>query len=171
MDLLITPSGDLLFTEVNDENRKLVITFYKSMGKALKINFNVQGDFKEQPSDNTLIISFDVSHKLKNKRASIVKDDAYKMQQIFIRLKTSLGELTNRTSIGSTLETVKHKNLNDSQIKSQIESIVSKAINDILTDFIVEATPEINKENGYKQIMNIKIYEDNELLTTYRMEG
>lgn len=171
MDLLITPSGDLSFTEIENKNNKLIINFYKGTGRALKVDFDVQGDFQEQPPKDALIISFDISHKLNNKRASIVKDDAHKMQQILIRLKTSLGELPDRTSIGSTLETVKHKNLNDSQVKAQVESIVSKAINDILSDFKVIATPEINKENGYKQIMNIKIYENNELLTTYKMEG
>lgn len=171
MDLLITPSGDLLFTEVNNKNSKLIVNFYKSNEKALRINFDVQGDLKTSPSKNTLIVSFDISQKLKNKRALTVKDDAYKTQQIYIRLKTSLGELENRMSIGSTLETVKHKNLNDVNIISQVENIVSKAINDILTDFTVKAIPEIKKENGYKQIMNIKIYKNDEILTTYQMEG
>lgn len=171
MDLLITPSGDLFFTEIDKESSRLLITFYKSINNALKVDFDVQGNSKNQSSEGSLMVSFDISHKLRNKRAAIVKDDAYKIQQIYIRLKTSLGELAYRTSIGSTLETVKHKNLNDSQIKSQVESIVAKAINDVLTNFTVEAAPEINKENGYKQIMNIKIYENNELLTTYQMEG
>ena len=171
MDLLITPSGDLAFTEINSKNNRLVINFYKSIGNALKIDFDIQGNHQEQPQKDTFVIRFNISHKLKNKRAELVKDDAYKMQQILIRLKTSLGELPDRLSIGSTLETVRHKNLNDEHVRLKVESIASKAINDILSDFKVVAKPEINKDNGYKQIMNIKIYENNDLLTTYAMEG
>lgn len=171
MDLLITPSGDLAFTEINSKNKRLSVNFFKSMNNALKIDFDIEGNYQEHPQKDTFVIKFNISHKLKNKRAEIVKDDAYKMQQVLIRLKTSLGELPERLTIGSMLEIVKHKNLNDEHVRLKVENIVSTAINGILSDFKVVAKPEINKDNGYKQIMNIKIYENNELLTTYTMEG
>ena len=101
----------------------------------------------------------------------LVKDNAFLIQQIYMRLKTSLGELPLRNEIGSTIEKIKHKNLNDEKTKNDTEEIVKNAIKDILYDYSIKAIPKIiNNGTDYKQIMKVMIYESNDLLFVYETE-
>ena len=76
-------------------------------------------------------INFKLTKLENDKRAMLVKDNAFLIQQIYMRLKTSLGELPLRNEIGSTIEKIKHKNLNDEKTKNDTEEIVKNAIKDI----------------------------------------
>ena len=172
IDLLLTPSGDLSFIEEQHQNKQLKIDFYKSKNKALRVTFFVEGSGEaNKPSAKSLAIHFNILTKKANKKALLVTDNKYLTQQVTIRLQTALGELPQRTDIGSRLETVRHKNLNSLDTISSVEQIVSEAIKDILDDYTVKATPKITKENGYKQIMNVDIYKSKELLLNYELEG
>jgi phage baseplate assembly protein W len=169
-DFLLTPSGDVCFTEVDTDENKLTINFFKSPSPVLKINFNTENTGSNNIKNNTLIIKFDVYKTKYNKKIELVKSNAYVIQQIIIRLKTVLGELSLRSDAGSLLETVMHKDLNDVKVKSQVEKIVANAISDLLDDCTVSATPIVKYDNGYKQIMNIQIYNYGDLLLTYETE-
>lgn len=171
MDFLITPSGDLAFSEVTKETQRLEISFYNSKTKAVRINFDIDTYSYDMPKKDTLVINFDIRKIKNNKRAMMVSDDAYLMQQILMRLKTNLGELPERLEIGSKIETVMHKNLQEKSTQKQVEQIVSNAIKDLLYNYSVKAVPIIQKDNDYRQIMNVMIYENNELIFTYEMEG
>lgn len=171
IDFLITPSGDLAFVENQKENKKLEIMFYNTKAKALKIDFDMETYSQKSPTKDCLTVNFEMIHTKNNKKAMLVEDDAYTAQQVLMRIKTSLGELSERPEIGSTIETVMHKNLNDKLTQSEVEKIIGDAIKDVLYNYSVKAIPEIQKENGYKQVMKILIYEDNEFIVSYEMEG
>lgn len=170
MDFLITPSGDLLFSEEKNESKRLKIDFYQSKNKALKINFDIETYGETLPQKDTLIVTFDVPEIKENKRVPIVKDEAYISQQVIMRLKTSLGELPLRQEIGSMIETVMHKNLMDSAIHNKVENIVGEAISGLIDGYSVKAVPTVSKNNGYNQTIKVYIYKDNSLLTSYEME-
>ena len=171
IDFLLTPEGDLSFVEDQLENNRLKIDFYKTKSNALRILFDIAAGAELEPSSTALTINFNVLTNTPNKKALIAKDERYLIQQLLMRLKTSLGELPERQEIGSTLETVKHKRLNDKTTKAAVEAIVSSAIQDLYDGYLVKATPVIDKTDGYKQIMNVEIYKDNNLLLNYEMEG
>lgn len=171
IDFLITPSGDLAFTEIEKENQTLEISFYKTKTQALKISFEMDTYLTNTPKKDSLVVYFDLLSIKNNKRAMLVEDDAYKMQQIFMRIKTSLGELPERPEVGSKIETVMHQNIHDKAVQSKVERIVGDAIKDIVYNHSVKAIPTVIKDNDYKQVMNVMIYEDDDLLLTYEMEG
>ena len=170
MDFLITPSGDLSFSEVKNESKRLTVNFYQGKDRSLRVNFDIETYEELLPQKNTLTITFDVYDIKENKRVLLVKDDAYISQQILMRLKTSLGELPLRQEIGSMMETVMHKDLMDSAIHRKVEKIVSEAIRDLIDDYSVKAIPSVSKIDGYNQCIKVYIYKDNSLLISYEME-
>lgn len=170
-DFFITKSGDLAFEQNNNKKNKLKIMFYKTKTKALKIDIKIDSYETIKRSKNSLKINFKLTKLENDKKAMLVKDNAFLMQQIYMRLKTSLGELPLRNEIGSTVEKIKHKNLNDEKTRSDTEEIVKNAIKDILYDYSVKAIPRIiNNGTDYKQIMKVMIYESNDLLFVYETE-
>lgn len=169
-DFLITPSGDLVFSEVDNDSKRLAINFYKSNVKTLKVSFDMEAYDKLEASKDSLTITFDLLEIKNNKRADLVQDDAYLMQQILMRLKTSLGELSLRQEIGSMIETVIHKELTNKALHSKIEKIVSDAIKDLFSDYSVKAIPRVEKSNGYNQCIDIYIYKDGSLLLSHGLE-
>lgn len=169
-DFLITPEGDLVFSESNNDSKRLVINFYKSKVKALKISFDMEGYGKLKPNKNSLTIDFDILEIKNNKRVELIQDDAYLMQQILMRLKTSLGELPLRQEIGSMIETVMHKEITDKALHKKIEKIVSNTIKDLISDCAVKVIPKIEKSDRYNQCIEIYIYKDNSLLLNYGLE-
>lgn len=169
-DFLLSPNGDIMFSEVNSESNRLILNFYKCNTKVLKIDFDMEGYGDELPNNNTLTITFDVNAIKYNKRADLVKSDAYLMQQILMRLKTSLGELPMREEIGSMVETVMHKDIRDQAIHSKLEKIIGDAISDLMVDYSVKVVPKVDKSNGYDQCINAYIYKDDYLLLRYGLE-
>ena len=111
----------------------------------------------DTPKKDSLAIYFDLTNRKNNKRAMLVEDDAYKMQQIFMRIKTSLGELPERPEIGSKIETIMHQNIHDKAAQSKVERIVGDAIKDIIYNYSVKAIPKVIKDNDYRQVMNVMI--------------
>lgn len=170
VDLLLTATGDVAFIETKEEKSRLKLTFFKTSGKAVKINFYTENIEEPKASNNGLTIKFNIENIKNNKRILTVKNDAYRVQQIKMRIKTSLGELPERTNIGSTLETVIHKRLYDSDVISKTKSIITEALTDIIEDLYIEAEPIIKKVDSYEQLMRIYIYSGNNLLLTYETE-
>lgn len=170
MDFLITPSGDLAFMEEDNSLNKLCVTFYKSSIHPLRITFGVEVCEPKEAGENALTVMFNVEEIKNNKRVPIASDKVFTTQQILMRLKTSLGELANRTTIGSTIEKIMHKDISDSKVQESFKKIVSSAIEDLLTEHTIKVRPVVKKDNGYKQCMEIYIYEGNTLLTSQEME-
>lgn len=169
-DFMITPYGDLMFTETNTESRSLCISFYKSNSSVLRISFDTYSYEEIQPSNNALTISFDLNEIKNNKRVSIVSDETCLVQQILMRLQTSLGELSLRSDIGSRLEVVMHQNIMDKKVQDNIKKLVLESIKDLLSDPVIKVTPLIDKSDGYEQCVSLKIYQDGSLLLNYEME-
>ena len=170
-DFFITKNGDLTFEQNNNKKNKLKIMFYKTKSNALKIDIKVDSYESIKRNKNSLKINFKLTKLENDKRAMLVKDNAFLIQQIYMRLKTSLGELPLRNEIGSTIEKIKHKNLNDEKTKNDTEEIVKNAIKDILYEYSIKAIPKIiNDGTDYKQIMKVMIYESNDLLFVYETE-
>lgn len=169
-DFKITSKGDLVFLDETNKNEKMQIEFYKAKSNALRIEFAVKNTSENLTRQNSLTINFEVIKPKNNKKAKIISNDSYLIQQALIRIKTVQGELYKRPNVGSTLEPIMHKNIYDSKIIGLVESKISEALKDIMDNYIVKATPIIERNNGYRQVIKIKVYNNNALLINYEME-
>lgn len=169
-DFLISSTGDLVFSDTKRGEEKLTISFYKSNTAPLKVNMEFYNRDEIESAEGSFTIYFDFNKIEENKRVPLAKKDSYIIQQIQMRLMTSLGELKNRSEIGSIMETVMHKNINDRKVQEKVKSIVADAISDLVEDCTIKTVPFISTDNGYKQCLKVYIYRDNNLLTTYEME-
>lgn len=169
-DLLLTSNGDISFKSINDYNNTLKISFFKSKIKGLKIDFYIEKAPQPIRSKNSLMISFNYNTIKNNKIAMEVNKEAALIQLLSIKLKTSLGELPERKNIGSKLETIIHEDLYDKAVIKNVENIIYNCIRDLIEEPQIIIEPKIIKTNGYEQILNIKILDDNKLLYSYETE-
>jgi hypothetical protein len=171
VDFAINDSGDLLFSKRDDKYKSLNIKFNISKTKVQKISFLTTTDGEvHHKSDNYLQLSFTIED-VDNKTTSIVyKDDTSLAQLISLQLKDTLGELSYRTDDGSKLSLYKHQNINKDTLRA-LESYLQTFLADYLYNPIVKATPVISYTNGYKQAVELFIYNDSNLLLQYKIES
>jgi hypothetical protein len=85
-------------------------------------------------------------------------------------LNESVGELAFRKKEGSELSVFKHKNI-DKKTLSNLETYLESFLKDYLNNPSVSAKANINYSNGYKQVIDLYIYNDNDLLLKYTLES
>lgn len=170
VDFLISQSGDLVFEKSATSQNRLEISFYKSNAKTLIISFETETHEVCTPSDQAMTVHIGIADIEYNKNATMVAGYAFLKQQINMRLKTSLGELSERPNIGSKLETIMHSEISDIAIQNKIKAIVSESISDLLSDFTVQVVPKVRKSNNkYEQCMMVYIYTNDSLITSYKV--
>lgn len=169
-DFKITDTGDIVFQEQSKSFNPLLVKFNISQTKAQKIQF----DFSPEYSNNKISksaqkIKFFIKKNPNKYSAEILVEDNAINQLIFIKLKTVLGELPERSYFGSTLSTLKHKPINDKNL-TLIEKITENALKDIIRTPTVKAEPYIDYNNGYVQTVKLYIYSSNNLMLEYILE-
>lgn len=169
VDFAVDSSGDLIFTEQDVLSNSLKVSFAFSKTKAMKIVFDFIECEPSKHSDHALKISFDLVKKTANKSVAIHKDQDAIQQLLTLKLKTTLGELPLRKEFGSKLSLLKHKEINDNNLKI-LEHYILEAISDIVTNPKVEAVPYINYNNGYQQTILVKIYDSKREILHYIIE-
>jgi hypothetical protein len=122
-------------------------------------------------SPNSIKISFDVNQIQNNKKAMIIYDSEAYIQAIRIRLQSTLGEIASRETIGSKLESVKHKLLYEDSTSDKTVTYVQDAIADILPNAEVRVQPSVvRNEHGYCQNLSIYIYNSGYLIFKYDLK-
>lgn len=170
VDLQINNTGDIVFHKEDKQYKALKIKFCLSQTKTQKVSFHMEDCFyKTETKDNLLKVSFFVNKEKNSYSVTALKDNDVYIQMINLQLKTVLGELPNRPTLGSTLTTVKHMNINEKSLK-QVELIVKDSLKNIIRDPQVNVIPYINYKNGYDQTIKISIYNDTNLLLEYIVE-
>jgi phage baseplate assembly protein W len=171
-DFALTEKGDILFKQNTSKSKPIKICFAITNGKAIKIKLRTEDCSPLIGSDNGIKISFNNGQNENNKKAIIFYDNDAKIQAIKIRLQTALGDTAGRQSLGSKLETVKHKQLYDKNVQQQVISMVKEAIQDIMPNADVRVKPVATKsDRGYTQKIVIYIYEYNILIFKYDLKG
>lgn len=170
-DLALTPKGDIIFTQNKNRTKPLTISFGITKTNLLKLSFEVTDCYPIETSQNGIRISFEIDELKNNKKAMLFYNDDALKQAIKIRLLTAIGELPNRTAIGSKLELVKHKPLHDVETKTLLTDYVKQALVSIIPNVDVRVEPNIDKLNGYSQGMNIYIYNNGFLVFKYNLKG
>lgn len=167
-DLKLTPTGDIMFCSNRDDSSKIIFNFLVTNSAPIILNFNCHTeDISLTTSSNALQLDFTISDTISKTNSVTTNTDEYIKQLCLIRLRTVLGELKYRTSLGSRLELAMHKNLFLEETKNEVTKYVAEAINDILPNADIECTPMIiNKLNGYKQVMKIAIKDNGDLIAT-----
>lgn len=171
VDFAINSTGDLLFTKSDDNYKPLNIKFNISNTKVQKIMFstNSNNEVKHQ-SDNYLKISF-LLENIKNKSTAFnYKDKDALTQLITLQLKTPLGELPYRTEDGSKLILFKHQNINEN-VLDELQVYMQSFLSSYILDPVVIAKPIIDYTNGYKQTIELYVYDKNNLLLQYKIES
>lgn len=167
-DLALTESGDLVFSNVENRRKPFKINFNVTDGKALRLSFLVEGSPPIVPSENAIKLSFDIGQKLSNKKAVLLSEDDSKIQAIKIRIQTTLGDMAGRKSLGSRLETVRHKPLAEADTIRRTTALVKECISDIMPEAEILVKPEVVRTTkGYTQRMAIYIYNNNILIFKY----
>lgn len=136
-DLLLTDKGDIVFDEIENTKKLLEIDFVVSTSKVLNLDFYTE-NLEDKKYEKGLMIEFYIAKRLHNKKDKGVTDNAYKEQQIRIRLNTVLGTLEGNENIGSRLQLLKHKLVDDSRVEADLRKYITEAISDIVADPIIE---------------------------------
>lgn len=169
VDFQIDDSGDLLFTEKNN-NKPQKVSFNLTHTRTQKIAINLfDCETINHKNNNYLKVEFFIDNDKPKNIANIVTGDDSLAQLITLKLKTTLGTLPERLTFGSKLSTFKHQNLDDSSLKNLRVYLTSILENDI-PNVNVDVQPFIDYNNGYKQTVNIAVYNSNKLLLEYKVE-
>ena len=168
-DLQLTEKGDILFYENDYSKQPFKLSFLPNKG--IKVSFGIQNSIPRSATDSCFKLSFEVKDLKYNKEVIGIDGNNNIVQAIQIRLKTPLGDIIDNTNLGSKLELAKHKNISDPKVLSLIQSYVTSAISDIITNpqVLVEATV-VNTTN-YNQGVNIYIYNNGSLLYSTQIKG
>lgn len=171
VDFAINDTGDLLFTKRDDKYKPFNIKFNIAKTKVQKISF-LTSPFEEthHKSNDYLKVSF-IIEDIENKTTSLVyKDTDVLTQLIAIQLNGTVGELPYRTDDGSKLSTYKHQNINKDFL-SNLESYLTSFLSGYISSPVVKANANINYNNGYKQAVDIYIYNNSDLLLKHTLES
>ena len=167
VDFKIDDTGDLIFQEQSKNFNPLSIKFNISKTKTQKIQFDLSSNYFEQKkSNNSQKITFFINNKPNKYSAEIVVGDNSLNQLMFLKLNTVLGELPNRSDFGSTLSTLRHKNIDDKNL-SLLEKITESTLKDIIRNPSVKAKPFIDYSDGYNQVVKLEIFNNSNLLLEY----
>lgn len=168
-DFAISKTGDLIFKSNDITSNSLKISFSLSNTKAMKVSFDLM-EFEPIPlSSNALKVTFDLVKKTADKSVSILKEDTALSQLLTLKLKTTLGELPLRQDFGSKISLLRHKEINDANLKL-LENYIKSCISDIVKNPEVKAIPYIDYSNGYIQTVIIRVYNNNKNVLEYILE-
>lgn len=170
-DLFINKSGDIVLTTEEDKN-EFRLSFFKTNTKSFKVSFYVEGSKKYKYNENTLIVRFDWNRKKSKTKPLLVSEESFIIQQIFFRLKTSLTDIKYRENIGSKLELIIHKNINDNKTIEKLRDYLLEALSDLISErnnIIITPLAKLT-ERGYVQYMDITIQVDEFNKVNYEME-
>lgn len=158
MDFLLTNSGDITFELFEKDNNPLELSFIVSNTKALSISFYVDTeDYEFKPDKTSLSLSFYVDNPSYNKTITIANKDELYEQQINIRLRTVLGDMKSYESLGSKLETMKHKYIDDLISGIELEEEIKRSLIDIIPECEVFISLKEGIYYGYKDCIEITI--------------
>lgn len=165
-DFKITKTGDLIFKENDITSNKIKVSFVLSKTNACKVCFDFNEFEAITPSKNALKIQFDLVEKTANKSITVLKEEDALAQLMLLKLKTTIGELPLRETFGSKISLLRHKDINDSNLKL-LEDYISECISDIVSQPTVKATAYIDYSNGYNQTVIVRIYDKNKNILSY----
>lgn len=167
-DFEINDTGDLIFKEDDNFNKSIKISFFYSKFKGQKIRFSTRG-FPDKQIENAIKVSFTIDSNKDVVKINTVKDLDELSQFLYIQLKDVLGEDSIRENDGSKLSMFRHDEINETNLKI-LKIYLQNFLSQYLTNPIVNLTPIIDYQNGYKQAVQIQIYSGNNLLLEYNLE-
>lgn len=169
-DLMLTKSGDLMFVSEVRKQNVIKLAFCISDNNACKLDFIIENSLPLELSPTQIKLNFDIDDKKKTYTSRVVTKKDFSKQACLIRLKTQLGELKHHTTLGSRIEEVKHKFLFNETIIAKTATLAKEAIKDIYPNAKVTAEPYAKHySNGYKQIMLIKVYDEDIIILEYEL--
>ena len=99
----------------------------------------------------------------------MLKEEEALSQLLLMKLKTTLGELPLRPEFGSKISLLKHKDINNSNLRL-LEEYIADCISDIVSEPTVKATAYIDYRNGYNQTVQVRVYDKNKNILSYILE-
>lgn len=169
-DFAVNKNGDLVFQEIDNKSNAIKLMFSISKTKACKVSFNLEEFIPIEKNTTALKVKFDIAKKIGNKSIVVLKEDKALSQLLTLKLKTTLGELPLRPEFGSKVSLLRHKEINNENLR-MLEQYIKECIEDIVSNPIVEAVPYIDYSNGYTQTVLIKIYNNEKKLLNYVLES
>lgn len=156
-DFYLTPRGDLSIDNISTDHKKLEINFMTSFSNALCLNFFIEDVQNNKFSPTCLQVNFEVLLPSYDKEIKVISGDECMVQAIKIRLNSALGSIRENLDIGSTLEELVHKLIDNPNIVSSLKTSIANAISDIIPNpVIIISQPKsryINYSNGFNVII------------------
>lgn len=169
-DFKLTDRGDIMLVESSSMGNKIKIDFMLSKSKPIRLDFYLD-NFSEKKHEG-IQVKFDINGTTEKYHCKTISGTAAVQQACVFRLKTELGDMKNNESIGSTLETMRHKPIYDTIVQNNINSIAKKAIYDILPNAKITVEPYIEKGNNrYEQMARIFVYDEELMIADYKARG
>lgn len=168
-DFKISKTGDLIFKENDITSNKIKINFVLSGTNACKVCFDFNEFVEVTPSKNALKVQFNLVEKTANKSIVMLKEEEALSQLLLMKLKTTLGELPLRPEFGSKISLLKHKDINNSNLRL-LEEYIADCISDVVSEPTVKATAYIDYRNGYNQTVQVRVYDKNKNILSYILE-
>ena len=174
IDFKLTENGDISLDTVI-RYRPFQLRFTTGTYPKQCIWFDIRQETKIPRPDNSFCISF-ITEDTETDPVYMVsscQDFKEKIQALKIRLRTELGEITDFSTFGSSMELTKHKDLRDQATLDAIQSEVYDVVSQIMdTIGSVEVKAEsADKTTGYFYCQNINVYlYDTEGIEIYRFD-
>lgn len=165
-DFKITKTGDIVFKENDITSNKIKVSFVLSKTNACKVCFDFNEFEATTPSKNALKVQFNLVEKTANKSTTVLKAEDALAQLMLLKLKTTVGELPLRENFGSKISLLRHKDINDSNLKL-LEDYITDCISDIVSQPTVKASAYIDYTNGYNQTVIVRIYDKDKNILSY----
>lgn len=170
IDLMLTKTGDLMFVSEVRKQNIINLLFCISEANAIKLDFYIDESLPLASSPSQIKLDFDITSNSKTYTPKTVTKKDFAKQACLFRLKTQLGELKARKTTGSKIEEVKHDFLFNELVIAKAQTLAKEAVKDIYPNAKVTAEPYAKKTSlGYKQVMVIKIYDEDIMVLEYEV--
>lgn len=165
-DLKLDNRGDLVLLKSEQVSSKVKIDFVCTNTKAVKIDFYLD-DFIATPREG-VAIHFDINKATDQYVFDTVNDLKGIQQGCQIRLQTEVGDMKHNEKIGSYLEKIRHRELYNSLVQSELKTIAKNAIQDILPKATVNVEPVVQQVGDkYEQKAVLSIYDEGTVIAEY----
>lgn len=176
IDLKINDKGDLVIKD-KEYVSSFKINFFAVGEPVMKINFitadNTQDFECEKHSQSKFRIRFRTNQKdlSGGKLAKATNGKELLRQLIMTRLRTEQGDCCLMKEFGSKVHLAKHKDIMSDSVRSQLENNILSKISDLLENPEVVIAAEESDDFFYCQNLNVYIYDGEELIYEFQLNG
>lgn len=171
-DLRLNDKGDIVLSR-GRIYPNLQIDFFVNRFPVYKIDFAAGQSGRRDVPEKALEIKFftEKTPFLGKMKAECVTAIDEIRQRITVRLRTELGDIRKRMTVGSELYAYKQKDITDYSVRLAVKEIVESSVKDILEDPVVLIRKENGTGNFFCENLNVRILSRGEPVYEFDFSG